>query len=299
MKSDPDPDRSRQLLASAIDILTKSSNTFTLTRSLEMPRAIAKARQTEVKAAEKRIRARKVEPAAEPAATVVDTPPAPVIQSGYSIFNQQEVPAVTDHSDQKAAKAAEREAAKAAREAAKAAKESAKAAKESEKATKAAEREAAKAEKQAAIEAKRQERENAKAAREAAKAEKLAQADGYAGSMLALRDARVRYVKAMNGRLRSTDQIAEVFDAVDPMGVVAIAMRALNLEANPYARLNIGQQSMNLRNRLRGALKKGIVTLDAIRELRDAGGHTAIVESRLAAVNAKREARAAKAAQPA
>jgi flagellar biosynthesis GTPase FlhF len=292
MKSDPDPDRSRQLLASAIDILTKSSNTFTLTRSLEMPRAIAKARQTEVKAAEKRIRARKVEPAAEPAATVVDTPPAPVIQSGYSIFNQQEVPAVTDHSDQKAAKAAEREAAKAA-------KESAKAAKESEKAAKAAEREAAKAEKQAAIEAKRQERENAKAAREAAKAEKLAQADGYAGSMLALRDARVRYVKAMNGRLRSTDEIAQVFDAVDPMGVVAIAMRALNLEANPYARLNIGQQSMNLRNRLRGALKKGIVTLDAIRELRDAGGHTAIVESRLAAANAKREARVAKATQPA
>ena len=214
-----------------------------------MPRAIAKARQAEVKAAEKRIRARKVESAAAPAAAMVDTPPAPVIQSGYSIFNQQEVPAVTDHSDQKAAKAAEREA--------------------------------------------------AKAAREAAKAEKLAQADGYAGSMLALRDARVRYVKAMNGRLRSTDQIAEVFDAVDPMGVVAIAMRALNLEANPYARLNIGQQSMNLRNRLRGALKKGIVTLDAIRELRDAGGHTAIVESRLAAANAKREARAAKAAQPA
>jgi flagellar biosynthesis GTPase FlhF len=290
MKSDPD--RSRQLLASAIDILTKSSNTFTLTRSLEMPRAIAKARQAEVKAAEKRIRARKVEPAAAPAAAMVDTPPAPVIQSGYSIFNQQEVPAVTDHSDQKAAKAAEREAAKAA-------KESAKAAKESEKAAKAAEREAAKAEKQAAIEAKRQERENAKAAREAAKAEKLAQADGYAGSMLALRDARVRYVKAMNGRLRSTDEIAQVFDAVDPMGVVAIAMRALNLEANPYARLNIGQQSMNLRNRLRGALKKGIVTLDAIRELRDAGGHTAIVESRLAAANAKREARVAKATQPA
>jgi flagellar biosynthesis GTPase FlhF len=257
-----------------------------------MPRAIAKARQTEVKAAEKRIRARKVEPAAAPAAAMVDTPAAPVVQSGYSIFNQQEVPAVTDHSDQKAAKAAEREAAKAAREAAKAAKEA-------EKTAKTAEREAAKAEKQAAIEAKRQERENAKAAREAAKAEKLAQADGYAGSMLALRDARVRYVKAMNGRLRSTDQIAEVFDAVDPMGVVAIAMRALNLEANPYARLNIGQQSMNLRNRLRGALKKGIVTLDAIRELRDAGGHTAIVESRLAAANAKREARVAKAAQPA
>jgi flagellar biosynthesis GTPase FlhF len=290
MKSDPE--RSRQLLASALDILTKSSNTFTLTRSLEMPRAIAKARQTEVKAAEKRIRARKVEPAAAPAAAMVDTPAVPVVQSGYSIFNQQEVPAVTDHSDQKAAKAAEREAAKAAREAAKAAKEA-------EKTAKAAEREAAKAEKQAAIEAKRQERENAKAAREAAKAEKLAQAEGYAGSMLALRDARVRYVKAMNGRLRSTDQIAEVFDAVDPMGVVAIAMRALNLEVNPYARLNIGQQSMNLRNRLRGALKKGIVTLDAIRELRDAGGHTAIVESRLAAAHAKREARVAKAAQPA
>jgi hypothetical protein len=47
---------------------------------------------------------------------------------------------------------------------------------------------------------------------------------------------------------------------------------------------------------LRGALKKGIVTLDAIRQIRDDGGYTNKVETRLAEAQAKREARAAKAA---
>ena len=252
-----------------------------------MPRAIAKARQSEVKAAEKRIRARKSEPAAAPAAAMVDTPAAPVIQSGYSVF-QQEVQAVTDHSDQKAVKAAEREAAKAAREAAKQAAAA-------EKQAKAEARAQAQVAKEAEKQAKAQARADVKAAKEAAAAAAAAEQSGvYAGSMLALRDARTRYVKAMNGRLRSTDDIATVFDAVEPQDVVTIALEALQLEYNPYLRLNIGQQSMNLRNKLRGALKKGIVTLDAIRQIRDDGGYTNTVETRLAEAQAKREARAAK-----
>jgi chemotaxis protein histidine kinase CheA len=184
--------------------------------------------------------------AVEPAA--VDSTPDPVVKSGYSVF-QQEVQAVTDHSDQKAAKAAEREAAKAAREAAKAAAAA-------EKQAKAEARAQAQAAKESEKLAKAQARADARAAKEAAAAT-AAQSGVYVGSMLALRDARARYVKAMNGRLRSTDDIATVFDAVEPRDVVAIALEALQLGYNPYTRLNIGQQSMNLRNRLRGALKKG------------------------------------------
>lgn len=251
-----------------------------------MPRAIAKARQSEVKAAEKRIRARKSEPVVAAVDIAVDTTPEPVVQSGYSVF-QQEVQAVTDHSDQKAVKAAEREAAKAAREAAKQAAAA-------EKQVKAEARAQAQAAKEAEKQAKAQARADVKAAKEAAAAAAAEQSGVYAGSMLALRDARTRYVKAMNGRLRSTDDIATVFDAVEPQDVVTIALEALQLEHNPYLRLNIGQQSMNLRNRLRGALKKGIVTLDAIRQIRDDGGYTNTVETRLAEAQAKREARAAK-----
>lgn len=282
----PDEENSRLLLASAIHTLTKSDNTFRLDlRSLQMPRAIAKARQSEVKAAEKRIRARKSEPVVAAVDIAVDTIPEPVVQSGYSVF-QQEVQAVTDHSDQKAVKAAEREAAKAAREAAKQAAAA-------EKRAKAEARTQAQVAKEAEKQAKAQARADAKAAKEAAAAA-AEQSGVYAGSMLALRDARTRYVKAMNGRLRSTDDIATVFDAVEPQDVVTIALEALQLEHNPYLRLNIGQQSMNLRNRLRGALKKGIVTLDAIRQIRDDGGYTNTVETRLAEAQAKREARAAK-----
>lgn len=265
-----------------------------------MSKALAKTRQTEMKAATKRIRARKAEQPVESLSmadifaqaqatesAAVDSTPDPVVKSGYSVF-QQEVQAVTDHSDQKAVKAAEREAAKAAREAAKAAAAA-------EKQAKAEARAQAQAAKESEKQAKAQARADARAAKEAAAAE-AAQSGVYAGSMLALRDARVRYVKAMNGRLRSTDDIATIFDAVEPKDVVAIALQALQLGANPYTRLNIGQQSMNLRNRLRGALKKGIVTLDSIRQIRDDGGYTNTVETRLAEAQAKREARAAKAA---
>ena len=294
------PPSSEMLLASAVHTLTKSDNTFTFPYpGAPMSKALAKTRQTEMKAATKRIRARKTEQpeslsmadilaqaqATESAA--VDSTPDPVVKSGYSVF-QQEVQAVTDHSDQKAAKAAEREAAKAARDAAKAAAAA-------EKQAKAEARAQAQAAKESEKQAKAQARAAARAAKEAAAAE-AAQSGVYAGSMLALRDARARYVKAMNGRLRSTDDIAIIFDAVEPKDVVAIALQALQLGANPYTRLNIGQQSMNLRNRLRGALKKGIVTLDAIRQIRDDGGYTNTVETRLAEAQARREARAAKAA---
>ncbi len=142
---------------------------------------------------------------------------------------------------------------------------------------------AIKAEKKAAADNAKAEREAAKLAkagvntaeREAAKLERAARiealkAEGknYVGSMLALAD-RVKqgiYVKSATGQLRSTDELAVAFDGVGPLGVVQVAMFVLGEEANKYAALNIGQQSMNYRNRLRGAVTKGTVTLDQIKE---------------------------------
>ena len=52
----------------------------------------------------------------------------------------------------------------------------------------------------------------------------------------------------------------------------------LKPESDPYGHLNIGQQSMNWRNRLRGAIRKGLevggvkVTLDLVKEVRDTEG---------------------------
>lgn len=261
-----------------------------------MPRANAEAKKAEMKAATRNLARRGVtKPKHEPAPTEegIDTPAPAVVQSGFSVFNQpQEERPVTDPKtpapkltdEQKAAKAAEKAAAQAAREEATKAKIAAKEEKQRLAAEKKAAAEAAKAEKAAAREAAK-----------AAKAEALAAAgEGYHGSMLALRDAKARYVKASNGRLRSTDDIATVFDCVEPTDVVAIAMTALKLESNPYQHLNIGQQSMNLRNRLRGAVKKGVLTVADITAVRDDGGYTAKVEQRLAEASAKKQAREAK-----
>ena len=113
------------------------------------------------------------------------------------------------------------------------------------------------------------------AASEAKKAEREAriaalQADGkkYVGSMLALAD-RVKsgaYVKGTTGQLRSNDELAIALDGVGPNGVIQLAKFVLGMEENPYTKLNIGQQSMNFRNRMRGALKKGTLTMDSVKE---------------------------------
>jgi len=175
-----------------------------------------------------------------------------------------------------------------------------------------------KAEAKAFAEQKRLEREAARAEREAAavtaKAAKLAKAQAraekqaadieaaqaagrkYVGSMLALADRAKSYVKAANGQLRSTDALAEALDAVTPTGVIQLALALLGFEVNPYHALNVGQQSMNLRNRLRGAIKGGTVTIEQVIAYRDENGLATAGEA-AAAKAAAREAKAAKKAQ--
>lgn len=177
------------------------------------------------------------------------------------------------------------------------------------KAEKLAAREAAKAEKEAAklakVTATKEEREAAKSQRQARLA--ALNPDGtrkYLGSMLALAD-RVKegaYIKGVTGQLRSNDELAQILDGVTPNGVIQTAKAVLELDANPYSHLNVGQQSMNLRNKLRGALRKGLTTLDAVREyvaVNDLDCSVSIVEKaaakaeRVATAKAEREAKAA------
>lgn len=113
-----------------------------------------------------------------------------------------------------------------------------------------------------------------KAARDAKAAELTAAGRTYVGSMTQLAD-RVKagaYVKSMTGQLRSSDELAIALDAVPAVNVVILGMKALKLDVNPYTALNIGQQSMNLRNRMRGAIKKGTLTLQEVKDIRDKDG---------------------------
>ena len=177
------------------------------------------------------------------------------------------------------------------------------------KAEKTAAREAAKAEKAATQLAKmtatKEEREAAKSQRQARFA--ALNPDGtrkYIGSMLALAD-RVKegaYVKGVTGQLRSNDELAQILDGVTPNGVIQTAKAVLALDMNPYSHLNVGQQSMNLRNKMRGALRNGVITLDAIRTYvgeNDLDCSVSIVEKaaakaeRVADAKAEREAKAA------
>lgn len=77
-----------------------------------------------------------------------------------------------------------------------------------------------------------------------------------------MRNLRVRlkaghYAKAANGQPSCGDQVADALGVLKPEQVIEACMVALGISTNPYAHLNIGQQSMNLRNKLRGALKRG------------------------------------------
>ena len=176
--------------------------------------------------------------------TLVDDHPPIAVQLGFSVFNPNvKVDIMTDKTQASEAKKAARQAAR----------EAARAEREAAKAAKAAEREAAKAAKLAEREAKKAER-----------AAKLAEL-GERPKMLALRSAKERYVKAKNGFLRSDDDIARAFDGLAPDRTIAVCMNLLGLGANPYTHLNIGQQSMNLRNKLRTAVKRGVISIDAVR----------------------------------
>lgn len=97
-------------------------------------------------------------------------------------------------------------------------------------------------------------------------AEQLAETKtGYTGPMLALRRAVVNYVKAPNGQPCCGDDLAQICGQYTREQVVAGLLVALQLPGNPYAHLNPGQQSMNLRNKARAALKGGQLTIDQIR----------------------------------
>jgi hypothetical protein len=79
----------------------------------------------------------------------------------------------------------------------------------------------------------------------------------YAGPMLALRAAAKSYVKGMNGNPHCGDVLASALSGLDREQVVEVLIYALRLEGNPYSHLNPGQQSMNLRNKARTAMKNG------------------------------------------
>lgn len=84
------------------------------------------------------------------------------------------------------------------------------------------------------------------------------EATGYQGSMLRLRErlAEGAYKKAENGQPCCGDQVATLLGSLAPAQVIRACIAAMALPSNPYAHLNIGQQSMNLRNKLRGCFKR-------------------------------------------
>jgi hypothetical protein len=88
---------------------------------------------------------------------------------------------------------------------------------------------------------------------------------GYVGPMLALRTAVKKYVVAANGQPCCGDDLASICGAYPREAVVAGLVAALGLGSNPYLHLNPGQQSMNLRNKARTAIKSGVLTADQIR----------------------------------
>jgi hypothetical protein len=86
----------------------------------------------------------------------------------------------------------------------------------------------------------------------------------YCGPMVALKTARLSYVAAKNGILCNGDRLALVCGEHSREDTVAALIKALKLEGNPYRHLNPGQQSMNLRNKARHALKDGMLTMAEI-----------------------------------
>lgn len=316
-----------KLLASAVEILTSGRNTFELKpwREIMAKNQAAADKAKEVKAASKRVAARvkpyKHEGAAEEG---VDTTTEAVVNSGFSAFNpgshstNQDTNMTSDdtpvnNTDDTEASAGteqaavvvpqatlDKEAAAKAKIAAKEAKikaaTEAKAKAAAAKEAKAKERAAAAEEVAKAAAARAEERKqkaNETAEQHAARiAELTASGRTYVGSMLALAD-RVKqgvYTKSLTGQLRSSDELALALDAVPVENVIKLGIEALELLGNPYLALNVGQQSMNLRNRMRGAIKAGKLTLDKVKEIRDTNGY-ATAEAEVAEKRAKADAR--------
>lgn len=109
-------------------------------------------------------------------------------------------------------------------------------------------------------------REAEEMAEEAAKPAKRAKT--YTGPMLILRE-RLKagaYGKMANGQPACGDQLAQMLGALNSQQVIRACMIAMAIDINPYAHLNVGQQSMNLRNKLRGMLKQGLFGYGVVAE---------------------------------
>lgn len=91
----------------------------------------------------------------------------------------------------------------------------------------------------------------------------------YTGPMLALRERSKAgaYVKGANGNPHCNDAIAQAFAALTREQVVAACLQLLDLSYNPYVSLNPGQQSMNLRNKLRHQYKNGMVSASRLAQV--------------------------------
>ena len=101
------------------------------------------------------------------------------------------------------------------------------------------------------------------------------EATGYQGSMIRLRErmAEGAYQKAVNGQPCCGDRVATLLGSLQPAQVIRACIVAMALPANPYSHLNVGQQSMNLRNKLRGCFKReefGFgVLVEAVEQIQD------------------------------
>jgi hypothetical protein len=172
---------------------------------------------------------------------------------------------------------------------------------------------AAMAETNAILKSRKQVEREAKAA---AKAEEIAalkeSGRKYVGPMLALahKVAEGKYTKSTMGQLNCGDELARLLDCVPGHNIVELGRIALELEVNPYVMLNPGQQSMSMRNRLRGALKKGIVTVEQLQGIIEAekldtgrefaaakAAKVAELQAKREELRAKKEAKAVKAAE--
>ena len=116
---------------------------------------------------------------------------------------------------------------------------------------------------------------------------------GYAGPMLRLRErlAEGAYQKAPNGQPCCGDRVATLLGTLKPLQVIRACMIAMALPSNPYAHLNVGQQSMNLRNKLRGCFKReefgfGVLA-EAVEEVQVADNVAHILSPEFAALQAE------------
>jgi len=263
-----------------------------------MPKALADAKKADRKQVERRIGKppRHVPSKQEtPADEGVDTATDPVVQCTGSIFNPATQETIMSQVESKEVPK-DPAAAQAAKEAAVKAKIAEKEAKLTAAAEAKAKREKEKAEKLEAASAKKAERDAKIAAR---KEEQVQRADAikaagrqYTGSMLALADRAASYVKAPNGQLCSGDHLAMTLGRFKAADVITLALHLLGLDANPHVTLNIGQQSMNLRNKLRAKFKAGELTAAQIDEAVAKFGFEDVNATK-AAAKAEREAKQA------